>query len=233
MEFCYGAVLIVTCFTIELYRIPKLAPFDRSAGARLPSSEGLVLGHFELPREAKSAAITSYVHLLADGTDPSGRTHPDRPLSILVRLKNGAFDEIRHYVLRPSLYSSRSAPDYTPYEFPPKLIQARSVHTHFYPEIQINASGRGFWVENHTAVNVSKPKEHLIGFVPGVRKHIKCAGENNEWEDGPELIDIEGSCRILGPQHDVLNCTDCSFDDAEGRIAIGNYNGRVKILDFA
>ncbi|KAF8512389.1 hypothetical protein JB92DRAFT_280026 [Gautieria morchelliformis] len=228
-----NSLLMVTHTSIELFLIPtNQAPCSISSLC--------AVARFNLPWRLLTiaTAVTGY-NLQTHCIRIPGQKPPRRqPLSVLVRSLDGGFHVIHHYVFDIETLQPDGKPPAIPIRFPPTHVRT----IHILPscgKICLSPSGRGCWLETR---NVG-PKTHSYPARCVVPLYINAVSTQLLAPDIPEewQVDFNVGTKTLYERpcgwKDLVDgrqrISSVALDDSMGRIAIGDTDGCIVVLNYA
>ena len=227
-----NSLLMINHTTIELFQIPtNQASFSLVTLCRV--------GRFNLPPRifTLATAVTGYNLQGNDTRSPAVKSPRRRPLSVLVRTLDGGNYVIHHYVFDLETPRLDGSPPALPLRFPPTHV--RTIQT--LPScsaIHLSTSGRGYWLETR---NVG-PKTHIYPARCVVPLYLNSVSTEQVAPDIPEKWQVDLK---VGPKHlyerpcgrkDLeegrQRISSVAFDDSMGRMAVGDIDGGIVILNY-
>jgi hypothetical protein len=228
-----NSLLMVTHTSIELFLIPT----DQAPWSILSLC---AVGRFNLPWRLVTiaTAFTGY-NLQTNYIRIPGQKPPCRqPLSVLVRSLDGGFHVIHHYVFDIETLRLDGKSLSIPLRFPPTLVRT----LHILPscsKISLSPSGRGCWLETR---NVG-PKTHSYPARCVVPLYINAVSIQPLAPDIPEEWQVnfnvgtktlyERPCGWKDLVDGRQRISSVALDDGMGRIAIGDTDGCIVVLNYA
>lgn len=251
-KFVYGLLLIVTALTLgqddeiltaksvmgymitvrqqSIHAVPDPLGCDNEESCELAGQAA------ELNFDAKEATVVARTlcNTSKDGTSPT------EAITILLRCSDGGFETIRQYDLipRPKPHTKSEISRF-PFYFPTvctRVIPVAPSCSH----LQFSPSGKGLWLETRNIptgiANATRPARCIIGVNISNEPNLAMTSRKQEWGNFLNIGETEVYKKNCGMRELLLKkyqIQSVDLEDCVGRIAIGDLDGNMEVLEYA